>query len=134
MTDQALVDLSDTFRKYADAANDFADNCDNPLDPSLAQLRTTAAHLSVDAAIIAQKQLDDLAQDVTDAISALETQVIAAQNTLAVINDIKTGVSIATSVLSAAAAVASGNFTGAVTQVIALGNTIANAIRGASPG
>jgi hypothetical protein len=130
MPTQAMTDLSDVFRKYANALNDYADRQSNPLDPSLAQVRTTAAHLSVDAAIIAQKQLNALTQAAEDAISGLQAQVKVAQTALDTLTDIKAAVSIGAAVLAAAAAIASGNFTGAVAQVVALGSTIASTLRG----
>ncbi len=128
MPPQALTDLSQTLRSCADALNDYADAQTDPLDPSLAQLRTTAGHLIVDASIIGQLQLAAMAQGVTEAITGLQDQVNAAQQAVANINKVKAAVSIGAAVLSAAAAIASGNPLGAADKVAALASTIASAI------
>jgi hypothetical protein len=81
-----------------------------------------------------KRKLDGLAQDAQAAISGLQAQVKVAQNAVDTLNDIKAAVSEAASVLSAAAAIASGNFMGAESQVVALGNAIVSTMRGVGAG
>lgn len=127
-TPQPVTDLSQAFRACADALNAYADNQTNPFDPSLSQLRTTAAHIIIEAAIIGQKQLAAMTQGVATAIAGLQTQVNSAKAAVATINDIKKAVSIGAAVLSAAASVASGNPLGAANQLISLASTISSAV------
>jgi hypothetical protein len=94
----------------------------------------TAPAQSVCGVIFDVTELDDLAQDAQDAISGLQAQVKVAQNALDTLNDIKAAVSVAAPMLSAAAAIASGNFMGAAPQVVALGNAIASTMRGVGAG
>jgi hypothetical protein len=129
-----LIDLSQTLRSVADALNDYADTQADPFDPSLAQLRTTAAHLIIDASIIGQRQLGAMAKEVSDAIAGLQGQVRDAQNAIKIIDNVKAAVSIGAAVLSVAAAVATGNPLGAADKVTALADMIASAIKANSGG
>jgi hypothetical protein len=124
----ALTDMSQTLRSCADALNDYADAQPNPFDPSLAQLRTTAVHIIIDASIIGQQELGAMTKEVSDAITGLRSQVNKAQSAVTTIDDVKVAVSIAAAVFSAAAAFATGNPLSASDKIVALTNTIASAI------
>ncbi len=131
---QALTDLSQTLRNCADALNDYADQQADPFDPSLAPLRQTAADLISAASKIGQMELSDMAAEVSAAITGLQQQVRDAQQAIVTINRIKAAVRISAAVLSAAAAIATGNPLGAADQVAALASTIDDEIKANSGG
>jgi hypothetical protein len=127
-TPQAVTSLSQKLRSYADVLNAYADNQADPFDASLSQLRTTAAHIIIEAAIIGQKQVASMTQEVAGAIAGLQDQVNVAQTAVSTINDVKKAVSIAAAVLAAAAAVAAGNPLGAASQLVSSANTISSSV------
>ena len=75
-----------------------------------------------------------MAAEVSAAITGLQQQVRDAQQAIVTINRIKVAVRISAAVLSAAAAIATGNPLGAADQVVALASTIDDEIKANSGG
>jgi hypothetical protein len=127
-TPDALMELSDALSDFSDALDDVIKEAPDPYTPEMVQLRTLDTRIAMDAAIIAGIAADLSAPGVLQAIANLKAQVGRAQQTLQQIKDVKLVLSVVGSVLSAAAAISTGNPLAAAGAVIGLANGVAGAI------
>jgi hypothetical protein len=127
-TPEALLELSDALSDFSDKLDDYIKDAPDPYVPEMIELRTLDGRIAMDAKIIAGIAADLAAPGVVAAIADLKVQVGKAKETLEQINDAKVALSLVASVLSAAAAISTGNPLAAAPAVIGLVNGVVGAI------
>ena len=131
-TPQELVDLSTQLTNVVNVANDIVAKQDLPFDEPTKKLAKDAALLAEMANYVGQVGLAAMANDVKAAIGQLKDQVSAANDTLKKLNELKVTLTVVGVVLVSAASivasVATGNWIGAATNVVALANNVKTAL------
>ncbi|MBY0318267.1 MAG: hypothetical protein K2X72_06045 [Reyranella sp.] len=131
-TPDALMDLSNALSDFSDALDKIVQEAPDPYTQEMIQLGTLSTSIATDAATIAGIAADLSKPGVLQAIADLKAQVDRAQQTLKQIQNVKLVLSIVGSVLSAAAAISTGNPLAAAGAVVALVNSLSSAIDAAT--
>lgn len=124
----ALMELSNELSEFSDKLDDYIKDSPDPFSPEMMQMRTFDGRIAMDAKIIAGIAADLAAPGVVEAIGHLKAEVARANETLKSIENAKLALSLVASVLSAAAAISTGNPLGAAGAIMGLVNGIAGAI------
>jgi hypothetical protein len=127
-TPDALMELSDELSNFSDTLDDYIKAAPDPYTPEMMDLRKLDTRIAMDAAIIAGIAADLAAPGVLAAIADLKAQVGRAKETLQKINNVKIALSLVASVLTAAAAISTGNPLSAAGAIMGLASGIAGAI------
>ena len=129
MTDVNLTDLASVFSEFSDELDTYIKSLDDPFSPVARQLREADTHLALAAATISRLAVEQMAADVTAAVSDLGVSVSKAKDTLKEIDGVSKALSLVSAILSVAVSVSSGNILGAATNVLALVDVVNGATK-----
>jgi hypothetical protein len=127
-TPAELKQLAKALSEFSRELDAYIKASTNPYTPEMQQLRALDTEISVDAADISTMAVTLEAPGVLQAIGDLKEQVGKAQQVLKDIDHVKKALSVVASVLTAAAAIVTGNPLAAAPAVLSLVDAIKGAI------